>query len=353
MSDSGKHRANIAGLVAALLMLIGVSSCSKPQFYVEFSVQDSGNPVCVLAYYASDKKQGWNVEQASSLLDGKAFVECATVNPTLVWIEISKGSMPPILVYAERGDKISISGTGSNPSTWNAKGNKITEQISQWRIGNQSALKAAISGKTEALNQAVAKFAKANPDNPVSFLLLGVYYDRSSDEVGFRKIYNLLSADAKSGKWQDLLARADFQEVPSGSDKIPQSIVVNTIATGCDTIKSGKAPILFLFTRVRMDNYHPLIKQMRDLRKEYPDSNKRLIAEISLESDSATRWQPLRRDSLSGVVRGWMPLGPSDPTVRALGVGEVPYIIVADSKGKVKYRGTDIDKGIEVYKSTK
>lgn len=335
-------------LVAVMAYLS--TSCTKNEFYLEFSLPAAVNEAYTVVYYASDPKKGWIIDGVVAVQSGKAELKCITRNPTLVYI-LDKHGRVGAVAYAERGDRINISGDNSDPLTWKLSGNKITDALSEWRLSNRQAISDVNSGNPRKVNKAVTDYVSKNEDNPVSTLLLLLYYDRGADEAGFMKTWKLLKGKASDGKWSDLVARADMLEGASIPDDLPGKIVLNTIATGCDTIVPGRVPTLFYFSAAGLPGYREDIKVISRLSREFSDSSKRVIANVSFEADSSARWHSWRGDSLTAAVQGWVPLGLSDVLIRDLGVRKVPSFIIIDRKGKAVYRGDDSRKADEVMRS--
>lgn len=331
-------------LILLLLLILPLGGCVKNEFTVEFEIAGDVNDTYTLTYYASDSKKGFLIETAATLHQGKAQVKCITRNPSLVYL--MSGGRILTFFYVERGDKILITGTDRNPTGWDIGGNKINEQLSEWRMSHKDQLQ---FGKSpESVNNAVADYVTKNSDSPVATLLLLEYYDRRVDEDGFVKLWKKLKGDATDGKWQQLVSRSDMLEDVSEL-KMPRQIVLNTVATGCDTIVPARVATLLYFYQPERYQRDPNLKKLRQLSKETGDSSRRVIASISFDTDSMSRWQSARTDSLRGIVEGWMPLGISDPIARELGVRRVPYVIVIKG-GKAIYRGDDLEKAIKIFR---
>lgn len=333
------------------LMALLIVSCVRNQFTVEFNLPQSVNQTYRTLYYASDSKKGWVLEGIMQTDNGKGTMQMATRNPTIVYI-FSNAKYPVTFFYAERGDKIVVTGEGANPATWNFDGNKINEELSEWRKSNKSILINRQPGNaksTLAVNEAVRKYVDAHPDNPVSTILLLEYFDRRADEDGFVHCLSKLKGDAADGKWREIVSRNDMLMDP-GSNDFPKEIILNTVGTGCDTVRFGRVPVLLNFSRSMVQNYRENTRELRRIARESGDSSSRIIANILLEPDSMQRWQNARYDSLRNVVEGWAPLGLSDTQISQLGVRRLPFMIVVDRQGKVVYRGDDLGKASEEFK---
>ncbi len=346
------HRNCILTLVLVMVSVC-LTGCIKNEFKVKFEVGADVNRTYTLLYYASDRSKGWVVENVVNLQKGAGEVLGKTVNPCLVYLFESGSRTPQAIFYVERGDNISITGKGGDPTGWTVNGNKLTDKLTEWRLANRSIIEAArrsgVDG-TRKLNATVARYVGENMESPVSTLLMLLYFDRRADEALFRKTWSILKWDATESKWVELVSRSDMLSDVPKEDKMPGRIVLNTIATGCDTIHPGRVPTILYFTKGNVQSYDIDIDTLRRLTREFADSSRRVIADISFEPDSSARWFAARWDSVKNAVRGWMPLGVSDPQARAMGVERVPYVIVVERGGKVIYRGDDMSDAAEKFR---
>lgn len=326
-----------------VVMAAVLTGCVKNEFKVTFNVGADVNRTYTLVYYASDRTKGRLVESVVNLQKGNGEMPGMIVNPCLVYLFVSGAQSPQAVFYVERGDEIRVTGSGSDPVGWKISGNKITDALTGWRLSNKAAIEGARkAGGAAAVNSAVTAYVKAHPEDPVSTLLMLCYFDRRADEALFRRTWALLKGEAAEAKWKELTSRSDMLADVPMADKLPARIVLNTIATGCDTIETGRVPMIIYFAKNNVESYHSDIDTLRQLTREYRDSARRIIADISLEPDSLARWYTARGDSLHHAVRGWMPLGVSDSLAKAMGVSRVPYVIVAARGGAVLYRGDDM-----------
>lgn len=337
MSDGRKKVYGFGRVVAmatALLTLL-LGGCLKNEFDVEVSLPEKVSGHYSFLYYASDPVKGWFAEEMMMVDKGKGAVTGRTNNPSLVWIMDPSGK-PAAVFYVERGDRIRITGDSENPASWRVKGNGITESLDEWRHANRASISSMDSRK---VNAAVTAYVRENPSDPVSAILMAVYYDRRDDEAGFARTWKMLRDDALDKEWVDLVSRSDISTGGPWMRRVPREVVLKSVGNGVDTLRFGRKPALLYFSYVDSEGRREAVAEMRRICRKYPDSLSRIIAEISLETDSMTRIWPMRGDSLSTVVKGWMPLGPADDAAVSLGVEEVPLFIVAGKSGKEVYRG--------------
>lgn len=335
-------KSKVRCLFIAILLLLILPGCKKNEFTVTFSFQKDVNSTCRMLYYASDSHKGWYIETAADIREGKGELKGITHNPTLVFL--FNGSKPTSFFYAERGDKIVITGKDKDPATWTITGNKINERLSTWRTANLSKLQ-----DTKSCNKAVESYIKSNTDDPVSALLLMLYYDRRSDEKGFQKLLKMLTGDAAKPKWSELISRSDFLTGTPESSKMPNRLILST-SNGKDTVKTVGKPMLMIFTRTSDFHHDDMIKSLLALSREWKDSTARIIIDYNIDTDSISRYRSVKYDSISGVIRAWVPLGFSDPQMTSIGVSEIPSARVSDAKGKVIYFGDDIEEAITKFK---
>ena len=344
----GKIVERLFPIVAIVALLLTATGCVKNEFSVRYALPSNVNSAYTTVYYASDSKKGWVIEGVVAVQQGKAEQRCVTRLATLYYI-ISPGGELGAVAYVERGDKIEVSGNGAEPLEWKITGNKLTESLSDWRVAHAAAIKKArgrSQSAVKSLNKEVSDYVSSNPDNPVATLLMLLYFDRGSDEDGFIAAWSKLKGDAADPRWRELVSRNDMlEEVPSKS-KLPPMIVLNSVATGCDTIVPGRVPTLLYVSRPGLTTYREDIKELSRFSREFGDSARRVIANISVEPDSSVRWNSYRGDSLTNAVQGWVPLGLSDMTLKDLGVRTVPYVIVIGKDGKAAYRGANMREAV-------
>ncbi len=350
------HRALSLHYAISLLLLLTVilSSCSKNEFDVKFELTPSADGTYRAIYYASDPKKGWIVENVVNIQQGKAHLTGMVYNPCIVYLCRTSNAAQGLYLYVERGDDFTISGDGSDPAAWHVDGNKLTRQLDEWRAENRDVIVKARSGREAdiaPLCRAVESFVTSHPDDPAAAIILMAYYDRGYDPGRFSALMKSLRDDAADRKWIDMMARNDMPADEPAIPAIPKSLVFATVATGCDTITPGHLPTLLYFGKASLQPYRDDIAKLRQLSRSSGDSASRIIANVSFEPDSMTRWHSVNVDSLQASVQAWVPLGLSDSQIKQLGVRRIPYLIVIDRKAKAVYSGTDTDRAIETFRS--
>lgn len=328
----------IKRLLPLLILLTLLTGCKRNEFRIQFHLPGTINDSFTMLYYASDSEKGRLTDRVAVITGGSGEVKCATVYPTLVYV--FKGSNEPSLViYAERGDQITVTGDNDSPNTWQVEGNEINKNLTAWRLKNREVLS---SRNPQKVNDAVAGYVKANPDNPVATLLLQVYYDRGSDPKGFDRLFKLLKGHAVDPQWTDLISRNDMLGGYAPASFKTGPIILRTAGNGCDTIRFDSIPALLYFNNNYTDRMADIVR-LKELLKERPDSGNPQIIDVNMEPDSSSWRYQTRRDTLKGAIRAWIPLGLSDTVTRSLGVRSVPTFLIIGNGGTILYRGASID----------
>ncbi len=334
-----------------LVILLFLGACASKHFSVEISLPGNTDTAVRLLFYASDKKGGRLIETVVPVHGGKGSAQFPAVNPAVVYV-MTSANTPVIAFYAERGDKMEITSDSSDPLSWMVRGNSISEKWSEWRLANLDALR---SGDAKKINAAVASYVKAHPDEKTATLILLTSYDRRVGEKEFSELWDTLSEKVRTPETIDLIASADMvsADLASASSSLPE-ITLRTVAAKeyADTLRpAAQGASIILFWHNSMQHRKDMMRRLRTLASEYPDSAGRLIADICLDYDSVAWRMPLPSDSLKHTVRGWIPKGEADLQVMDMGVKRTPWWIVADGKGKIIYRGDDAEEAEKKFRS--
>lgn len=339
---------------ACLVMLL-LTGCVKNEFKIEFQFPKDYVGNYLLTYYARDSHGGRWIEQTAPIQDGVASVGCVTRLPTLVYITDASSSNS-IVLYAERGDEIKISGEGRDMKDWTVKGNSVSEHWTDWR-------KDAYAKKNDQkdFEKSIEDYVKKNTKDPLSSILLLTEWNRRKNPEGFVKLWNLIDSDARKQSIIEMCGASDLLGVEFtikadgtlayAKDGKLKSLIVRSRDNGIDTLKFNKVKGSFLFFFAENNSLRgESVDTLKSLVKLYPDSAKRIISDIYLDSDSMTWAGMIRRDSLKGVVRAWQPYGVADENMVRLGVTRIPWFIVKDKNGKESYAGDDIKDAVAAFR---
>lgn len=162
-------------LLLSCLCLIAISGgCIRNEFMLEAELPEKVNYTYTLSYYASDSRGGVELTAALDVRNGSGKLKGFTRNPALGWIFYGNSPLPAAIFYAGRGDKIRISGDDGSPLGWSIGGNRINDELTEWRLANRKLIAEArdsfskdLSGEKARLklNAAIAAFVKSHPES--------------------------------------------------------------------------------------------------------------------------------------------------------------------------------------------
>lgn len=330
-------------LFPMLLLGILLAGCTKNEFSIEFDLPSDVSANYRLVYFASDRQKGWIVETVAPVTRGKASLKGQTRLPALIYVFQGSGT-PATILYASRGDRLTVTGSGSDPRTWSVKGNSLSSRTADWIRSHSAAFASPVS-----LNRAIASQVEREPDEKLSLLLLYALYDRRADEAGFRSLCSKLPNKLRSDDLMRLLSQGDIL-----SGALPQpgkvgDMILKSAGRGIDTLRPARARATLLVFASRQSP-HFIVDSLRSLRRQWPDSARHAIARMALTQDSLVWRATLRADSLKGILNAWVPRGVADEYLLALGVTRTPYYIVTDPSRRQLYRGDDLPQALSAFR---
>lgn len=328
------------------ILLIVTISCTRNEFEVKIDLPENVTANYRLVFYASDPVKGWYTEIVAPVQNGKFETKGATRNPAIVFIFKDSG-MPVAAFYVERGDKIMISGTSPDPAEWKISGNKLTERWNEWTRGKREIL---ASSDEVAVNREVTKFVSENPSDPLSVIIASLYYAREAEGADFSALWDKIDKKAFKGGIGELVSTTDLLTGSPIVAENPRNLILLSLDNGRDSIPLMAKPSIIYFWRGNSEKRSESMEELRRLAGEFPDSSLRNIVDICMETDSFSWVAPLRTDSLRHTVRAWMPGGEVDENAIKLGVGETPYFIILDKKGRTVYSGSDEVKAADKFR---
>lgn len=237
------------------------------------------------------------------------------------------------LAYAEQDINITVD--PKDPWAFRADGSDANKALSDWLKAN-----AGLRNKPEALNTAIAAFAKANPSNPLAAVVIANFFDihatpdaPSQAAAALRSIKPDARPSAISGAFADMLA-----QTTEATTTIPILTVRNRLDSIVSLDPKKHRATLITFANdetVRRDSILTL------LRRYHPGTAEKatlLAIDYSLASDTLTWHRTVARDTASWH-QVWSGAGPMASGTRNFGITHLPFYIVADSTGTITYRG--------------
>ena len=331
-----------------LFSLVVLTACGKNEFKLEFELASDVTENYDVNYYASDKNGGKTIQAVASVREGKCELTGFTKFPTLMYVT-KRRSLLPLVIYAERNNKIEISGEDKDPLYWDIKGNEINETLSLWRESNKEIMKKCLP---DSVNEAVGRFVEENPENPVSTILMLCYFNRKENEKRYDELMGLLKGEAKNQDWLMMIGRTDQLYHSYSYPARLENMVMRSTKKGGDTLVIDKKnPVLLLFWETGYSKRKAIIDSIKALEKEFPDSA-RIIADVCLDIDSVGWRNAMKKDSLyKEMKRFWAPSGLAHTTMMKLKVDAIPYFIVFNKEGVQTYRGADLSEAIKEYRT--
>lgn len=340
--------------LAGCLMALMLGGCVKNEFKVDFEFPRDHIGNYLMVYYAWDSRGGRWVEHTASIQEGKATIDGITRLPTLVYVSDASRPDKSIIIYAERGDKIKVSGAGADMAGWTVTGNKLSERWSEWR-------KTAYPKKSDrkAFEKSIEDYVGNNPKDELSAILLLTEWNRRENPEGFVRLWNKIDKDARGQRLIDMcgvtdLLGVEFITAADGrleyaKDSKMKSLPLRSRDNGLDTLKFNRPSMLYFYGENNTAR-RETADSLKALLKAYPDSAKRVMADIYMDSDSITWVNAIRRDSLKTMVRAWQPRGIAEASMVKMGVTRLPWYVVKDKDASEMYAGDDLKEALDAFR---
>lgn len=328
--------------ILVLTLLLG--SCVRNEVKLTFELSPDYNNPCRIVYYASDKRGGMVRETAVEIVGGKGQTVLPQLNPSLIYLFSPASKFPAAIIYGARGDDFVIKGEGDDVAAWQISGNSTTEELSDWRIGNQELLK---DRDPEKLNKAVADYVNANPKSEAAAIILYIYFARRGHEKEFYELESKLDKTlTDNAELSAAISMADlFTGIPDSHD-YPPEIILTGESGYADTLNISSGGNLLLMFR---KSEHIATSITNDSLKNLIEKRKKdIVAEVYAEPDSFT-WRRHLRDTVPGLRRLWLPMGVADSLAMKLGIRRMPVYVVLDKDGKELYFGSDWGAAIKKF----
>lgn len=339
---------------AACLMSLMLCGCVKNEFKVDFEFPKDHIGNYLMTYYAWDKRGGRWMEHTASIQEGTAQADGITRLPTVVYISDASQPGNVMMVYVERGDEIKVTGDGKDMASWTVTGNKLSERWSEWR-------KKAYPKKEDpkAFRKSIGDYVKANPKDELSSILLLTEWNRREDPEGFVRLWNSIDKGARSQRLVEICGVSDLLgvefitnaegDLEYAKDPKMKSLPLRSRDNGTDTLMFDKPAFLYFYAENNSARREAL-DSMKVLAKAYPDSSKRVLADVYMDSDSTIWINTIRRDSLKAAVRAWQPRGVVEDDMVRMGVVRLPWFIVKDKGAKETYAGSDLKEAMAAFR---
>lgn len=319
-----------------LLFTCILSSCNNPEFTIEGELKNAGTQNLRFIYYSSDEEGGKIIETLVPVVNDKFQFKGETEQPTVIWIfGPNRQLLTPI--YVESSDKININGSYTDPYNWKSDGNELEERWSQWRNKHAKLLKA---DEKDSLNSAIEKYIKAHSDDKVSALSMLCFYNSYDNQPSFDKHWKMLKPEAYSDGIANAVIASQNHIISQAMQQKVLPIQLYAFADSMATLNPNKAKATLLyFWRKQEERHDSCIINLKEIYKQYSDSNKLQIADINFDTDTVKWRRQVRLDSITDWNSYWAIGAEMNLSLRRLEVARTPYIILIDSAGNQLYRG--------------
>lgn len=342
-------------LCVCVLLLSGCGGNSN-----EFSVEGTLNNLGGRPLYAVYQLESGIVVDTLNPQNG--YISFKNSSPELIPIQFYYFDKTPFIqLYVQNGDRIELSGDGQDPFGLKVKGSALNKELFKFNQENKELLQtwmaernASASGSRtrryeqlcQELQGVVATYVGKHHDSPVSAILLNDYLLGEADEASCDSLIGLLDEGVLAGgAGAPLVSYREFKAELKKDSVLPYLSLVTLADTNLviDAQKARATLLCFWAAETAGSRqYENFLNQMtaRD------DSTLQVI-DISLDRDSA-RWHKAVVADTTRWTRLWAKGGYLYPGVKWLQIHRLPYLMVADSAGRVVARGLPPDS-MRVY----
>lgn len=342
-------------LCMCVLLLSGCGGNSN-----EFSVEGTLNNLGGRPLYAVYQLESGIV--VDTLRPQNGYISFKNSSPVLIPIQFYYFDKTPFAqIYVQNGDRIELSGDGQDPFGLKVKGSSLNKELFKFNQENKELLQswmaernASASGSrtrrfdqlSRELQGVVATYVGKHRDSPVSAILLNDYLLGEADEACCDSLIGLLDEGVLAGgAGAPLVGYREFKAELKKDSVLPYLALVTKVDTTLvvDAEKARATLLCFWAAETAGSRqYENFLNQMvaRD------DSAVQVI-DISLDRDSALWHKTIAADTVRWT-RLWAKGGYLYPGVKKLQIHRLPYLMVADSAGRVVARGLSPDS-MQVY----
>ena len=319
------------------VMLLVMCSCGK-SFKIKGNIGGVGNQNLHMVYATP----AGIAEQWVTAKEDRFEFSGVAEQPTLVAIY---GAQDNLLArfLVENGDNVKVRGAATAPFRIEVKGNDVNERW--YAFIHEHEAQYANSDRT-ALNTAIEQYAKANPADVLSTLLLLCDYRAPG---GIADVEPLLKAVKPEAKPDYLLST--YRNVLKLANQPPKSISsmmlyesIGSFATFSPT--SAQASLLYFWNKqTELQNDVQLLKTEAER-----TAGKAQFVDVLMDADSMM-WSRTRKEHMGAWrLHFWAPDGPLNSALKQLNISAVPSVLVADSLGKVTYAGSNVKLAVDALK---
>lgn len=326
----------ISRAALGILFTLLLTACSSKEFSITGNLKNLGTQNLRMVYISEGSiKSVW-----LPVMDG--HFNFKGNSPDITVVEIFNRQMDLLArVAIENGESADVEGDINKP--YDIKVTSSDLNVAWSKFVNDNA-KLYTSGDRWAVEKAVEKFVRENPDNELSPFLVAYNYANAANLPAAKKLLDLIPEGNKPEIINERLGcLTDDDNMTVAQSKIVTSFILYSDA---DTIEAfnpsnGKISLLYFWSTTNPAR-KGINQQLKMLRRTYT-GNKLQIADITLESDSSIWKREIRNDSTTWK-HYWGLGGKMNDAIKKMGVTSAPYFLVIDSIGTPLYRGVSLDQ---------
>ena len=333
----------MAAMAAAIIL---VACGADKEFRIDGRIDGFGTGNLRLVYYNGEGVQS----MAATAVDGRFMVTGRLNKPAMMRIYTNNGVVVGRLVI-EPGETVKAVFNLTDPFNIKLEGNDDSQRYARFITDNADVIK---SGDRSAINAAIDKYVVSNLNRAVSGLLIADYYDSNGYEERALELINQLGRDARNTAALDGL-RDMLQSLSYPLDSLRlEPFRLFGQWDSLSSIDPGRVALTVISLTTAENRGADSIDAAISLIRNGKQHRKVQFADISCDTDTSTWKQSLRQLADSGktsadIRRFWTPSAYNLEVFENMPVRRVPWFVVADSTGRVLYRGSSV---AEARKST-
>lgn len=239
--------------------------------------------------------------------------------------------------YISNGQSMELTLDPTDYYATEATGNDVSVRWNDFLRDNAEALR----GGGAAANTAIAGYIGGHRDDIVSTLLLAYHYDAGADAAGADSLLELISPTARPAALTESLSY-QLQRLVGAADTITSVTYFDGDSAAVFTVGGRRA------SAIAIDDANSRADSIADILRAMHRRRGGAVLEIGSDADM-TNWRVRLVLDSADWKRGWMSAPVADPQFEHLGITALPYFIVADSAGAIRYRGQSAGAAASVF----
>lgn len=337
-------------LCVGVLLLSGCGGKSH-----EFSVEGTLNNLGGRPVYAVYSTESGIV--VDTLRPQNGYIAFKNSSAELIPIQFYYFDKTPFTqIYVQNGDRIELSGDGQDPFGLKVKGSSLNKELLKFNQENKELLQiwlaernASASGSRtpryeqlcRELQGVVADYVGKHRDSPVSAILLSNYLLGEADQARCDSLIALLDPGVLAGgAGAPLMRYREFENTLKADSVLPYLSLVTVADTSWIIDAQEARATLLCFWAAETAGTRSYETFLGDMAARYDTAVQ--VIDVSLDRDSAVWRRTVSPDTVQWT-RLWAKGGYLYAGVKWLDIHRLPYLLVADSTGRVVARGLSPD----------